>query len=153
MIGKRTSMILVAMLAASAAAAQVRTVDPNQAGTMAAQAPVESHSVSTPVPPDADAPPAAPASAPIEQPAGTHPIPAASHAEIQARDSIQGGTYEQGDVVGAAEGDVYIIGGLTASYLRRGDTVLIPIRMGVGWRLGANLGYMRFSEKGRWLPF
>jgi len=31
--------------------------------------------------------------------------------------------------------------------------VLIPIRLGVGWRLGANLGYMKFSEKGRWLPF
>jgi len=53
----------------------------------------------------------------------------------------------------AAEGDVYVIGGFTASYLRRGNIVLIPIRLGVGWRLGANLGYMRFSEKGRWLPF
>ena len=53
----------------------------------------------------------------------------------------------------AAEGNVYVIGGFTASYLRRGNTVLIPIRLGVGWRLGANLGYMRFSEKGRWLPF
>ena len=31
MIGKRTSMILVAMLAASTAAAQVKTVDPNAA--------------------------------------------------------------------------------------------------------------------------
>ncbi len=53
----------------------------------------------------------------------------------------------------AAEGNVYVIGGFTASYLRRGNIVLIPIRLGVGWRLGANIGYMRFSEKSRWSPF
>jgi hypothetical protein len=53
----------------------------------------------------------------------------------------------------AAEGNAYVVGGLTASYLRRGDVVLIPIRMGVGARLGVNAGYMRFSEKNRWLPF
>ncbi len=53
----------------------------------------------------------------------------------------------------AAEGDVYVIGGFTASYMRRGDVVLIPIRLGVGWRLGANVGYMRFSNKAKWSPF
>lgn len=53
----------------------------------------------------------------------------------------------------AAEGNVYVIGGFTASYLRRGDIVLIPIRLGVGWRLGANVGYMKFSKKSKILPF
>jgi hypothetical protein len=53
----------------------------------------------------------------------------------------------------AAEGRAYFVGGFSASYLRRGDVVLIPVRLGVGWRLGANVGYMRFSEKQRWLPF
>jgi hypothetical protein len=53
----------------------------------------------------------------------------------------------------AAEGNAYVVGGFTASYLRRGDMVLIPIRMGVGARLGVNAGYMRFSHKNRWLPF
>ena len=53
----------------------------------------------------------------------------------------------------AAEGRAYAVGGFTASYLRRGDVVLIPVRLGVGLRLGANIGYMRFSEKNRWLPF
>jgi hypothetical protein len=53
----------------------------------------------------------------------------------------------------AAEGNAYVVGGFTASYLRRGDMVLIPIRMGVGARLGVNAGYMRFSQKTRWLPF
>jgi hypothetical protein len=54
---------------------------------------------------------------------------------------------------GAAEGNVHVVGGFTASYLRRGDVVLIPIRMGVGMRMGINAGYMRFSKKNRWLPF
>ncbi|UIJ45864.1 DUF1134 domain-containing protein [Sphingomonas cannabina] len=53
----------------------------------------------------------------------------------------------------AAEGRVYFVGGFAATYLRRGNIVLIPIRLGVGWRLGANVGYMKFSEKSRWLPF
>lgn len=53
----------------------------------------------------------------------------------------------------AGEGQAYLVGGLHASYLRWGDVVLIPIRMGAGLRLGVNAGYMRFSKKQRWLPF
>jgi hypothetical protein len=53
----------------------------------------------------------------------------------------------------AAEGHAYVVGGLTASYLRSGDMVLIPVRMGVGARLGVNAGYMKFSQKSKWLPF
>jgi hypothetical protein len=53
----------------------------------------------------------------------------------------------------AGEGQAYFVGGLHASYLRKGDVVLIPIRMGAGLRLGINAGYMKFSEKQRWLPF
>jgi hypothetical protein len=53
----------------------------------------------------------------------------------------------------AAEGNAYVVGGFTASYLRRGDVALIPVRLGVGARLGVNAGYMRFSKKNRWLPF
>ena len=54
---------------------------------------------------------------------------------------------------GAAEGNAYVVGGFKASYLRHGDTVLIPIRTGVGVRLGVNAGYMKFTKKGTWLPF
>jgi hypothetical protein len=53
----------------------------------------------------------------------------------------------------SGEGAAYLVGGFNASYLRRGDVVLIPIRLGVGVRLGANVGYMKFSKKQRWLPF
>jgi len=37
--------------------------------------------------------------------------------------------------------------------MRRGDVVLIPIRVGAGLRLGVNVGYMRISKKQRWRPF
>ena len=53
----------------------------------------------------------------------------------------------------AAEGSAYAIGGLNASYVRKGDVVLIPIRVGAGLRLGVNAGYMKFSKKQKWLPF
>ncbi|BAV65211.1 DUF1134 domain-containing protein [Sphingobium cloacae] len=53
----------------------------------------------------------------------------------------------------AAEGTAYLVGGFNASYLRWGSVVLIPIRMGVGYRLGINAGYMKFTEKRNWLPF
>lgn len=51
------------------------------------------------------------------------------------------------------EGRAYFVGGFSATYLRRGNIVLIPIRLGVGLRLGANVGWMKFTEKSRWLPF
>ncbi|WP_299309109.1 DUF1134 domain-containing protein [uncultured Croceicoccus sp.] len=53
----------------------------------------------------------------------------------------------------AGEGQAYVVGGFNASYVRKGDVVLIPIRMGVGVRLGINAGYLRFSKKHRWFPF
>ncbi len=53
----------------------------------------------------------------------------------------------------AGEGNAYVVGGFTASYLRKGDVVLIPIRLGVGLRLGVNAGYMKFSRKQKWIPF
>jgi hypothetical protein len=51
-----------------------------------------------------------------------------------------------------AEGRAYFVGGFSATYLRRGNVVLIPIRLGVGLRLGANIGYMKFTQKNRWFP-
>jgi hypothetical protein len=51
------------------------------------------------------------------------------------------------------EGRAYFVGGFSATYLRRGDIAIIPIRLGVGVRLGANIGYMKFSEKSKLLPF
>ncbi len=53
----------------------------------------------------------------------------------------------------SAEGNAYFIGGFTANYLRRGDVVIVPIRLGAGWRLGLSAGYMKFSKKGKVVPF
>ena len=52
-----------------------------------------------------------------------------------------------------AEGRAYFVGGFSASVLQRGDVTLVPIRLGVGMRLGVNGGYMNFTEKSRVLPF
>jgi hypothetical protein len=51
------------------------------------------------------------------------------------------------------EGRAYFVGGFSATYLRRGSVVLIPVRLGAGVRLGANIGYMKLSEKSKWFPF
>jgi len=51
------------------------------------------------------------------------------------------------------EGRAYFVGGFSATYLRDGDIVLIPVRLGGGLRLGVNVGYMKFSERNRWMPF
>ncbi|WP_426255220.1 DUF1134 domain-containing protein [Sphingomonas sp. DC2300-3] len=53
----------------------------------------------------------------------------------------------------AVEGRLYLVGGFAATYLRRGNIVLIPIRLGVGYRAGVNVGYMKISHKAKWLPF
>ncbi|WEK45986.1 MAG: DUF1134 domain-containing protein [Candidatus Andeanibacterium colombiense] len=57
------------------------------------------------------------------------------------------------ETYGAAEGQAYVVGGFNVSYLKRGDVVLIPVRLGAGLRLGLNVGYMKFSKKQKWLPF
>ena len=51
------------------------------------------------------------------------------------------------------EGRLYLIGGFSVTYLRRGNIVLIPVRLGVGWRAGVNAGYMKFTHKTDWMPF
>jgi len=51
------------------------------------------------------------------------------------------------------EGRLYFVGGFSATYIRRGDIVMIPVRLGVGWRVGINAGYVKFRHKGSWVPF
>ena len=53
----------------------------------------------------------------------------------------------------AVEGKAYLIGGVSASYHQRGNVVLVPIRLGAGWRLGANVGYLKYTREGRVIPF
>ena len=51
------------------------------------------------------------------------------------------------------EGTAYFIGGVGINYQQRGDIVLAPMRAGVGFRLGANVGYLKYSREREWLPF
>jgi len=52
----------------------------------------------------------------------------------------------------AVEGKVYVVGGFTANYLQRDNVILVPIKLGVGWRLGANVGYLNFTRESRINP-
>ncbi len=53
----------------------------------------------------------------------------------------------------AVEGKVYAVGGFTANYLQRGRIIVVPVKLGVGWRLGANLGYLKFTKSSKLSPF
>jgi hypothetical protein len=50
------------------------------------------------------------------------------------------------------EGTAYFIGGLGVNYQRAEGIILAPIRAGVGFRLGANVGYLSYSKKRRIFP-
>lgn len=51
------------------------------------------------------------------------------------------------------EGSLYFVAGVGLNYLRSDDTVIAPIRTGVGWRQGASVGYLHFTKKRSWVPF
>ncbi|UAJ11449.1 DUF1134 domain-containing protein [Glacieibacterium megasporae] len=53
----------------------------------------------------------------------------------------------------AAEGKAYLIGGFTATYNQRDNVILVPIKLGVGWRLGVNAGWVNYTRSSRLLPF
>jgi hypothetical protein len=54
---------------------------------------------------------------------------------------------------GGIAGSAYFIGGLGMTALTANDIVVVPIRTGVGLRLGANLGYLKFTSHPTWNPF
>jgi len=54
---------------------------------------------------------------------------------------------------GGVEGSLYYIGGVGVNYNRQGDIVLAPVRFGVGWRQGINIGYLHLSPERSWIPF
>ena len=50
-------------------------------------------------------------------------------------------------------GSVYLIGGFGMTALTGSNIVVVPIRSGIGLRLGANLGYLKFTDSPTWNPF
>jgi hypothetical protein len=57
------------------------------------------------------------------------------------------------DRFGGIDGSAYFIGGFGMTALTANNVILVPIRSGVGLRLGANLGYLKFTERPTWNPF
>jgi hypothetical protein len=54
---------------------------------------------------------------------------------------------------GGVEGSAYVVGGLGMTVLTNNDVVVVPIRSGIGLRLGANVGYLKFTPEPTWNPF
>jgi hypothetical protein len=51
------------------------------------------------------------------------------------------------------DGSAYLVGGVGITFLTNGQVVMAPIRSGLGLRLGASIGYVRFTPTQTWNPF
>jgi hypothetical protein len=54
---------------------------------------------------------------------------------------------------GGVDGSAYIVGGVGLTFQKSGEVVVAPIRAGVGLRLGANIGYLKYTRTPTWNPF
>lgn len=54
---------------------------------------------------------------------------------------------------GGVTGSAYLVGGLGMTYLARGDVTIVPVKTGLGARLGVNLGYLKLTPMPTWNPF
>jgi hypothetical protein len=55
---------------------------------------------------------------------------------------------------GGVDGSAYLVAGFGMTALTSGDGItLVPIRTGLGARLGINLGYLKFTDQSTWNPF
>ena len=53
----------------------------------------------------------------------------------------------------ALDGSAYVIGGFGMTAAMADQMVVVPIRSGVGARLGVNVGYLKFTPEPTWNPF
>lgn len=54
---------------------------------------------------------------------------------------------------GGVSGSAYVVAGLGMTVLKNQNVVLVPIRTGIGARLGVNVGYLKLSRQPTWNPF
>jgi hypothetical protein len=54
---------------------------------------------------------------------------------------------------GGVSGSAYIVAGVGMTVLKSRDVILVPIRTGVGARLGVNVGYLKLTRAPTWNPF
>jgi hypothetical protein len=64
-------------------------------------------------------------------------------------DSINGLYGRYGGVAGSA----YLVAGVGFNVLKRGNVLLVPVRTGVGARLGVSIGYLKVTPMPTWNPF
>ncbi len=57
------------------------------------------------------------------------------------------------DRFAGVNGSAYLVGGVGMTVLLKNEVVLVPVKSGVGARLGINMGYLKFTEKPTWNPF
>ncbi|MDW6022224.1 EipA family protein [Mesorhizobium sp. BAC0120] len=50
-------------------------------------------------------------------------------------------------------GSAYVVAGLGFNVLKSGNMLLVPVRTGVGARLGVNVGYLKLTQTPTWNPF
>jgi hypothetical protein len=51
------------------------------------------------------------------------------------------------------DGAAYFVGGFGFTALSANSSVVVPIRTGLGARLGVNVGYLKFTQRPTWNPF
>ncbi|MEL6289170.1 MAG: DUF1134 domain-containing protein [Pseudomonadota bacterium] len=54
---------------------------------------------------------------------------------------------------GGVDGSAYLVGGVGVTFQQKDHVLMAPIRSGVGLRLGANIGYLKYSRVPTWNPF
>ncbi|MCG6122028.1 MAG: DUF1134 domain-containing protein [Microvirga sp.] len=54
---------------------------------------------------------------------------------------------------GGMDGSAYLVGGFGMTALTASNIIVVPIRSGVGARLGVNIGYLKFTPEATWNPF
>lgn len=54
---------------------------------------------------------------------------------------------------GGVAGSAYLVAGVGFNVLRRGNVLLVPVRTGVGARLGVSIGYLKVTPMPTWNPF
>jgi hypothetical protein len=54
---------------------------------------------------------------------------------------------------GGVSGSAFVVAGVGMTVLRNENVVLVPIRTGVGARLGVNIGYLKLTRSPTWNPF
>jgi hypothetical protein len=54
---------------------------------------------------------------------------------------------------GGLDGSAYLVGGFGMTALATDNIIVVPIRTGIGARLGLNVSYLKFTRQSTWNPF